>query len=44
MKFKSIDEATKYFFSKIALTNNSHNEEEARLDKWLGEQEIEEIK
>ena len=50
MKFKTIKEATEYYFSKIdqtnysynAKTNNSHDEEEARLDSWLEEQEIEE--
>ena len=44
MKFKTIGEAEQFYFKNISQTNNSHNEEEAKLDSWLGEQKIEELK
>lgn len=44
MKFKTIKKAEDYYFEKISRTNNMHGEEDKRLDNWLDEQEIEEIK
>jgi hypothetical protein len=43
MKFKTIEEAEDYYMSSLATTNNAHEEEDDKLDRWLEEQEIEEI-
>lgn len=40
MKFETYREAEQFYFEKIAQTNNAHNEEDWRLEWWLGEQEI----
>ena len=43
MKFKTFKEAEDYYFYNLAQTNNMHGEEQKRLDRWMEEQEIEEI-
>lgn len=42
MEFKTIQEAEEYFMGKFAYTNNAHNEEDSRMERWLSEQKIEE--
>ncbi len=44
MVFKTIKQAEDYFMGHYAQTNNMHGEEDARLDRWVEEQEIEELK
>ena len=42
MKFNTIKEAEDYYFENLARTNNMHGEEDARLDRFIEEQEISE--
>jgi hypothetical protein len=42
MKFETYREAEQFYFAHFAQTNNAHNEEDARLEMWLSQQEIEE--
>lgn len=43
-RFKTIQEAEEYYMGKFANTNNMHGEEDEMLERWLSEQEIEEVK
>ncbi len=43
MKFKTLQEAEDYYFSNFARTNNMHDEETASLERWLEDQEINEL-
>lgn len=43
-KFKTIKEAEDYYMATIAKNNNMHGEIESRLERWLEEQDIEEVK
>lgn len=44
MKFKTVEEAEDYYIGNLSATNNMHGEEDARMDRWLEDQEIEETK
>ena len=41
-KFKTIEEAENYYMSRYAKTNNMHDEETAKMERWLETQNIEE--
>jgi len=43
MNFKTIEEAEDYYMSNLASTNNSHEEEDSKMDRWLEDQNIEEV-
>lgn len=42
MKFKTYDEAEDYYMGNLAATNNMHDEETAKMERWVMEQEINE--
>ena len=44
MNFKTIEEAENYYIEKYALTDNSKGEEDARMDRWIEDQDIDEVK
>jgi hypothetical protein len=43
MNFKTVEEAENYYMSHLAQTNNAHEEEDAKMDRWLEDQEIDEV-
>lgn len=42
MKFKTYDEAENYYIGNLSATNNMHGEEDAKMERWVMEQEIDE--